>query len=130
MKRDYFKIIILTCLVTMLFSCATRQKYIDQQKAWIGKSIDAYIQEFRMPQNVIQVSPDSNIETYVYIRKAVNPNTPAYAGNPINSLVMANRNPRFVQFGALMCTTWVSIDKNTKIIKNITFRGNYCATSK
>ena len=107
MKRDYFKRSILTCLVAMLFSCATRQKYIDQQKAWIGKSIDAYMQEFGMSQNVIQVSPDPNIETYVYIRKAFNPNTPAYASNPMNSLIMANRNPRFVQFGALMCTTWV-----------------------
>ncbi|MDE4974388.1 hypothetical protein NAI33_12570, partial [Francisella tularensis subsp. holarctica] len=45
------------------------------------------------------------------------------------SLIMANRNPSFVQFGALMCSTCVSIDKNTKIIKNITFSGNYCATS-
>ncbi|APC91374.1 MULTISPECIES: hypothetical protein [Francisella] len=129
MKRGSFKIIILTCLVAMLFSCATRQKYIDQQKAWIGKSIDAYMQEFGMPQNVIQVSPNPNIETYVYIHKAINPETQAYAGNPMNSLIMANRDPNFVQFGALMCTTWVSIDKNTKVIKNITFRGNYCATS-
>lgn len=86
------------------------------------------MQEFGMSQNVIQVSTDPNIETCVYIRKAVNPNTPAYAGNPMNSLIMANRNPRFGQFGALMCTTLVSIDKNTKIIKNITFRGNYCVT--
>ncbi|ABI82685.1 hypothetical protein FM755_07130 [Francisella tularensis] len=129
MKRDLLKITILACLITLLFSCATRQKYIDQQKAWIGKSIDGYMQEFGMPQNVIQVSPNPNIVIYVYIRKAINPNTPAYAGNPMNSLIMANRNPNFVQFGALMCTTWVSIDKNTKIIKNITFRGNYCATS-
>lgn len=47
---------------------------------------------------------------------------------PMNSLIMANRSPRFGQFGALMCTTLVSIDKNTKIIKNITFHGNYCVT--
>lgn len=40
------------------------------------------MQEFSMSQNVIQVSIDPNIETCVYIRKAINPNTPAYAGNP------------------------------------------------
>lgn len=128
MQRNFIKIITLTCLALTLFSCATRQKYIDQQKAWIGKSIQGYIEEFGMPENVINVSPDPEIETYVYVRTAVNPNTPAMAGNPMNSLIMANRNPRFVQFGALKCTTWVSINKETKIIKNITFRGNYCAT--
>ncbi|MDE4974172.1 hypothetical protein NAI33_10815, partial [Francisella tularensis subsp. holarctica] len=51
-KRDLLKISILACLITLLFSCATRQTYIDQQKAWIGKSIDGYMQEFGMPQNV------------------------------------------------------------------------------
>ncbi|MBK2106478.1 hypothetical protein [Francisella philomiragia] len=127
MIKDFFKIVVLITLASALFSCATKQKYIDQQKAWIGKNIYAYTQEFGMPNNVIQVSPDPNIETYVYVRKAVNPNTPAYAGSPMNSLIMANRNPHFVQFGALMCTTWVSYNKNTKLIINITFRGNYCA---
>ena len=39
------------------------------------------MQEFSMSQNVIQVSIDPNIETCVYILKAVNPNTLAYAGN-------------------------------------------------
>lgn len=130
MQNRFTKIALLICLGVFLFSCATRQNYIDQQKAWIGKNIQGYIKEFGYPDNVIQVTPDPNIETYVYVRKTINPNTPAFAGNPMNSLIMANTNPRFVQFGALMCTTWVSLDKNTKIIKNITFRGNYCATRK
>lgn len=107
MTKRLFKIFFLTCLIATLFSCATRQKYIDQQKAWIGK----------------------NVETYVYVKKAINAGSMQQAGNPMNSLIMANRNPQFVQFGALMCTTWVSVNKDTKIIKNITFRGNYCATS-
>ncbi|MED7788984.1 hypothetical protein [Francisella sp. 19X1-34] len=127
MTKKFFKIIFLTCLIATLFSCATRQKYIDQQKAWIGKSINGYIKEFGYPQNVIQVVPNPDIETYVYIRKAINAGSIQQAGNPMNSLIMANRDPRFVQFGALMCTTWVSVNKDTKIIKNITFRGNYCA---
>lgn len=129
MQRNFIKIIIITCLALTLFSCATRQKYIDQQKAWIGKDIQGYIKEFGMPNNVIQVSPDPNIETYVYVRTAVNPNSPMLRGNPVNTLMVANSNPQFVQLGALKCTTWVSLNKNTKIIKNITFRGNYCATS-
>lgn len=127
MKKNSFRIIALIVLALALFSCATKQKYIEQQKAWIGKNIYSYTKKFGMPNDVIQVSPDPNIETYVYVRKAVNPNTPAFAGNPMNSLIMANRNPHFVQFGALMCTTWVSYNKSTKLIINITFRGNYCA---
>ncbi|MDE4994659.1 hypothetical protein NAH09_11525, partial [Francisella tularensis subsp. holarctica] len=79
-----------------------------QQKAWIGKRIDGYMQEFGMPQNVIQLSPNPNLVIYVYIRKEINPNTPAYACNPMNSLIIANMNPNFVQFGALMCTNCVS----------------------
>ncbi|KEI35953.1 hypothetical protein [Allofrancisella frigidaquae] len=128
MFKHTFKITLLLLFIISLFSCATRQKYIDQQKAWIGKNIDQYMKVFGYPENVISVAPNPNIQTYVYIRTAVNPETPALAGSAVNSLVMANRDPQFVQFGALKCTTWVSIDKNTKIIKNITFRGNYCAT--
>ena len=102
------------------------KKYIDQQKAWIGQSVNDYIKEFGYPDNILDVSPDANIKTYVYTRTAVNPNTGALANSPVNSLVMANRNPNMVQFGALKCTTWVSVDDQSKIIKNITFRGNHC----
>lgn len=94
MKRDLLKITILACLITLLFSCVTRQKYIDQQKAWIGKSIDGYMQEFGMPQNVIQVSPNPNIVTYVYIRKAINPNTPAYAGKANKTKKQKRKKPK------------------------------------
>jgi len=126
MKKNIFRIIILSLVAMTLFSCATRQKYIDQQKAWIGQSINGYIKEFGYPDNIIDVSPDPNIKTYVYTRTAVNPNTRALAGSPMNSLMMANRNPNMVQFGALKCTTWVSVNNQSKIIKNVTFRGNYC----
>ncbi|MGQ4002300.1 hypothetical protein QIW49_05320 [Francisellaceae bacterium CB300] len=126
MTKNIFKIIVLSLVTFTLFSCATRQKYIDQQKAWIGQSVDSYIKEFGYPDNIIDVSPDPNIKTYVYTKTAVNPNSRGLAGSPMNSLVMANRNPNMVQFGALKCTTWVSVNNQTKIIKNITFRGNYC----
>ncbi len=126
MKKNIFRIIILSLVAMILFSCATHQKYIDQQKAWIGQGVDIYVKEFGYPENIIDVSLDPNIKTYVYARTAVNPNTRGLSGSPVNSLVMANRNPNMVQFGALKCTTWVSVDNQTKIIKNITFRGNYC----
>lgn len=126
MKKNIFRIIILSLVALTLFSCATRQKYIDQQKAWIGQSVNDYIKEFGYPDNIIDVAPDPNIKTYVYTRTAVNPNTRALAGSPMNSLVMANRNPNMVQFGALKCTTWVSVNDQSKTIKNITFRGNHC----
>ncbi len=126
MKKNSFKIIILSLVAMKLFSCATRQNYIDQQKAWIGQSVESYIKEFGYPDNIMDVSPDPNIKTYVYTRTAINPNTRGLAGAPVNSMVMANRNPNMVQFGSLKCTTWVSVNTQIKIITNITFRGNYC----
>ena len=129
---DIKRRLIVVLIITLLFSlsaCATKKKYINQQKEWIGKKIQFYVEKFGYPNNIIQISKNSNIETYVYISTAINPGTIQQAGNPINSLIMANKNPQFVQFGALTCTTWVSINKKTKIIKNITFRGNYCVTS-
>lgn len=126
MTKNILKIIVLSLLAITLFSCATRQKYIDQQKAWIGQSVNEYIKEFGYPDSIIDVSPDPNIKTYVYTKTAVNPNSRALADSSMNSLIMANRNPKMVQFGALKCTTWVSVYDQTKVIKNITFRGNYC----
>ena len=128
MKKNIFRIIILFLVATTLFSCATRQKYIDQQKVWIGQSVNEYIKKFGYPDNIIDVSPDPNIKTYVYTRTAVDPNSKGLAGSPMNSLIMADRDPNMVQFGALKCTTWVSINSQSKIIKNITFRGNYCVS--
>ena len=129
MRKNIFIIIILSLVAITLFSCATRQKYINQQKAWIGQSVNDYIKEFGYPDNILNISPNLNIKTYIYTRIAVNPNTRALAGSSMNSLIMANRNPNMVQFGALKCTTWVSVDNQSKIIKNITFRGNYCVAN-
>ncbi len=87
------------------------------------------MQEFSMSQNVIQVSIDPNIETCVYILVRLLIQTlQSMPVTPMNSLIIANRSPRFGQFGALMYIILVSIDKNTKIIKNITFCSNYCVT--
>lgn len=128
MKKQLLKVFIFSLLALTLFSCATRQKYISQQKAWIGQSFNDYIKEFGYPNSSMDVSPGPGIKTYVYQKTAVNPNTPMLRGNPVNTLMVANSNPQFVQLGALKCTTWVSVKEKTKIIKNITFRGNYCVT--
>ena len=62
MTKNIFRIIILSLVAITLFSCATRQKYIDQQKAWIGQSVDSYIKEFGYPDNIIDVSPLLKLE--------------------------------------------------------------------
>jgi hypothetical protein len=104
MIKNILKYIVLSLIAISLFSCATRQKYIARQKAWIGQSVNDYIKEFGYPNNIIDVSPDPDIKTYIYTRTALNPNTRGLAGSSVNSLVMANRNPNIVQFSALKCT--------------------------
>lgn len=129
MLKRYFRLTLLILIISTLYACATRGKYVEQQKSWINKNVTEYTQQFGYPNSVINVSQNPNIETYVYVMMAVNPESNAEAGSSLNSLMMANRDPEFTQFGALKCTTWVSFNKKTKIITNITFRGNYCATS-
>ncbi|QLE78387.1 hypothetical protein FLM55_00990 [Francisella sp. Scap27] len=128
MKNNFLKIFVFSILIFSLFSCATRQKYVEQQKAWIGQSFTDYMKEFGYPNSSMDVSPSPDVKTYVYQRTAVNPNTPMLRGNPVQTLMVAQNNPQFVQLGALKCTTWVSVNEKTQIIKNITFRGNYCVT--
>ena len=57
MRKNIFIIIILSLIAITLFSCATRQKYINQQKAWIGQSVNDYIKEFGYPDNILNISP-------------------------------------------------------------------------
>ena len=123
------KVIALLCLVISLYSCATRQKYVNQQQSWIGKTITNYVKAFGYPNNTILVDDNPNIETYIYTKTAVDPHTSAFKGSALHRLIVAKSNPQYVQLGALKCTTWVSFNKNTKVIKNITFRGNHCVTS-
>ena len=136
MINKIIKAALLIFLSFTLFGCATEAKYVAQQKSWVNKSVVQYEKKFGYPNRVINVSPNPDIETYVYVMMAVDPTTPMYSNgnrggfNPMETLEMAQGNPQFVQLGALKCTTWVSFNKKTKIISNITFRGNYCATDE
>jgi len=110
-----------------LSSCATRTKYIDQQKTWIGQNIGAYIIKFGYPNNILPVNSEN--EAYVYTKMMVNPNAGRYGGPTESAIFMQVQNsPNFTSMYALNCTTWVIVDKETKTIKNITFRGNYCVS--
>jgi hypothetical protein len=113
--------------IFVLSSCATKTKYIDQQKTWIGQNIGAYIIKFGYPNNILAINSDD--KAYVYTKTMINPEAGRY-GAPTESAIFmqVQHSPNFAQMYALNCTTWVVVDKQTKTIKNITFRGNYCVS--
>ena len=120
--------LILVVLITLaLSSCATKAKLVAQKQTWIDKGIVEYTQHFGKPNSVINVS--QNEETYVYLKSSVNHAARSQAlsrSGKLTAIANDNNNPNLP--GSLKCTTWVSFNKETKIITNITFRGNFCVT--
>ena len=79
MINKTIKTSILIFLSFVLFGCATEAKYVAQQKSWVNKSVVQYEKEFGYPDSVVNVSPNPDIETYVYVMMAVDPTTSMYS---------------------------------------------------
>ncbi len=121
----YTAFFILACLV--ITSCATRGKYTQQQETWIGKSIASYMVKFGYPNNILTINDED--KAYVYTKMAVNPEAGRYGGPTEAAIFMQSRQDHnMANLYSLNCTTWVIVDDKTKVIKNITFKGNYCVS--
>ncbi|MFC4892689.1 hypothetical protein ACFPDQ_06460 [Pseudofrancisella aestuarii] len=127
--KNFTKIILSTLFITLLLSsCASRQKYIDQQESWIGKTITSYMIKFGYPNNILTINDED--KAYVYTKMMINPEAGRYGGPTETAIfIQAQKQPNFADMYSLNCTTWVIVDDKTNLIKNITFRGNYCVST-
>ena len=129
MLNNNIRLIIVIIVTLALSSCATKEKLVAKKTPWMNKGIVEYTQQFGKPNSVVSNSKDEEI--YVYVVASVNHAARAQALTRSGKMrALANDNNKNIdsstQPGSVKCTTWVSFNKETKIITNISFRGSSC----
>ena len=129
MLNKNIRLILVVLVALTISSCATKEKLVAKKTPWINKGIVEYTQQFGKPNSVVSKSQDE--ETYVYVVSSVNHSARAQKLTRSGKMrALANdSNPNIdssTQPGSVTCTTWVSFNKESKIITNISFRGNSC----
>jgi len=102
--------------------CASEAQYGKVVDLWIGKKSSQLFWAWNFPNKQITL-PDGNT-VYIYHKSRMLDFSQTYTDFP--QYYSSYGTYTNTQIQRLTCTTWFEIDRETEIIKNVTFKGDLC----